>query len=134
MCHAASCLPSDCHQDRYHAFLIMIREWRHLKMMKRAGRGNDVSGIDATQLGECAVHCPACPQPGKNIPLAPWPDEDTGTSQADYARPTPPTEAMAVSDDGTPFPECSLEPVSERGKPRRYVFMVLRSQPCSDHV
>ncbi|RDX44783.1 hypothetical protein OH76DRAFT_1538039 [Lentinus brumalis] len=58
-------------KDRYHAFLIMVREWRHLKMMKRAGRANDVGGIKATQLGECAVHCPACPQPGKNIPLLP---------------------------------------------------------------
>ncbi|TFK78062.1 hypothetical protein K466DRAFT_446088, partial [Polyporus arcularius HHB13444] len=62
-------------KDRYPAFLIMIREWRHLKMMKRAGRGNDVGGINATQAGECAVHCPACPQPGKNIPDESSPEE-----------------------------------------------------------
>lgn len=46
----------------------MIREWRHLKMLKRAGRGHDPAGIDATQEGECAVLCPACPHPGKNLP------------------------------------------------------------------
>lgn len=46
----------------------MIREWRHLKMLKRAGRGHDPGGILATAEGECAVLCPACPQPGKNLP------------------------------------------------------------------
>jgi len=46
----------------------MIREWRHLKMLKRAGRGHDPPGVLATTEGECAVLCPACPQPGKNLP------------------------------------------------------------------
>ena len=46
----------------------MIREWRHLKMLKRAGRGHDPGGVDATQEGECAVACPACPQPEMNLP------------------------------------------------------------------
>ncbi|KAI0712134.1 hypothetical protein C8Q76DRAFT_693826 [Earliella scabrosa] len=55
-------------KDRYPAFLTMVREWRHLKMMKHAGRGNDPEGIAATTEGSCAVECPACPQPGKNIP------------------------------------------------------------------
>lgn len=51
----------------------MIREWRHLKMLKRSGRGHDPKGIDATTQGECAVLCPACPHPGKNLP-ANWKD------------------------------------------------------------
>jgi len=37
-------------------------------MVKRAGRGHDYAGVDATAEGECAVLCPACPQPGKNLP------------------------------------------------------------------
>ncbi|KAG6916283.1 hypothetical protein DXG01_007524 [Tephrocybe rancida] len=54
--------------DRYPAFLRMIREWRHVKMLKRAARGHDANGVGATQPGECAVICPACPQPGINLP------------------------------------------------------------------
>lgn len=55
-------------QDRYASFLRMMREWRHLLMMKRAGRCHDPSSIAGTKQGECAVLCPACPQPGKNLP------------------------------------------------------------------
>ncbi|KAI0695073.1 hypothetical protein C8T65DRAFT_744181 [Cerioporus squamosus] len=55
-------------KDRYPAFLVMAREWRYLKMMKRAGRGNEPGGMHSTPAGSCAVECPACPIPGKNIP------------------------------------------------------------------
>ncbi|KAJ7511255.1 hypothetical protein B0H11DRAFT_1700222, partial [Mycena galericulata] len=55
-------------KDRYHEFLRMTREWRHLQMLKRAGRGHDPAGVANTQDGECALLCPACPQPGKNLP------------------------------------------------------------------
>jgi hypothetical protein len=51
----------------------MIRQWRHLKMLKRSGRGHDPSGIAATKRGELAVLCPACPQPNKNLPVG-WED------------------------------------------------------------
>jgi hypothetical protein len=37
-------------------------------MFKRAGRGHAVDGIAGTKPGECALLCPACPQPGKNLP------------------------------------------------------------------
>lgn len=47
----------------------MIRQWRSLKQLKRAGRGNDPAGIAATKLGECALLCPACPQPDINLPV-----------------------------------------------------------------
>ncbi|KAJ7256755.1 hypothetical protein C8J57DRAFT_1650145 [Mycena rebaudengoi] len=47
---------------------IMTREYRNLQMAKRAGRGHDPGGCAATSAGECAVLCPACPQPGKNLP------------------------------------------------------------------
>lgn len=42
-------------------------------MLKRAGRGHDPAGANATKEGECAVLCPACPQPGKNMD-ANWQD------------------------------------------------------------
>ncbi|KAJ7149782.1 hypothetical protein C8R43DRAFT_887865 [Mycena crocata] len=58
-------------QDRYDEFMRMTREWRHLQMLKRAGRGHAASGVDGTSDGECALLCPACPQPGKNLP-AEW--------------------------------------------------------------
>ena len=46
----------------------MVREWRNLKMLKRTGRGHDPAGVAATKEGECAIICPACPQPGINLP------------------------------------------------------------------
>ncbi|KAJ7473239.1 hypothetical protein FB451DRAFT_1035635 [Mycena latifolia] len=54
--------------NRYSEFLQMTRQWRHLLMLKRAGRGHDPSGVEGTQPGECAVLCPACPRPGVNLP------------------------------------------------------------------
>ena len=55
-------------QDRYRQFLAVIRQWRHLKLLKRAGRGHDPAGIKETQPGQCAVECPACPHPDRNLP------------------------------------------------------------------
>lgn len=46
----------------------MICEWRHLLMLKHFGRGHDPKGVKATGEGECAVLCPACLHPGKNLP------------------------------------------------------------------
>ncbi|KAG2120428.1 uncharacterized protein F5147DRAFT_741483 [Suillus discolor] len=54
--------------DRYSVFLRIVSEWRHLKALKRSGWGHNPAGIEATQEGELAVLCPACPQPGKNLP------------------------------------------------------------------
>ncbi|KAI6041640.1 hypothetical protein EDC04DRAFT_2867093 [Pisolithus marmoratus] len=51
---------------RYEQFLRLVQQWRHIKMLKRSGRGHDPAGISNTKEGECAVLCPACPQPGKN--------------------------------------------------------------------
>ncbi|KAG2090914.1 uncharacterized protein F5147DRAFT_748193 [Suillus discolor] len=44
-------------KDRYKAF-----------MQIRAGRGHDPAGVENTGNGECAVICPACPQPSRNLP------------------------------------------------------------------
>ncbi|KAG5220403.1 CxC2 domain-containing protein [Salix suchowensis] len=59
--------------DRYTAFMRIVREWRHIRLLKRAGRGHSTSGVLGTAEGECAVLCPACPQPGKNLP-SDWQD------------------------------------------------------------
>ncbi|KAJ6503653.1 hypothetical protein C8R45DRAFT_818086 [Mycena sanguinolenta] len=55
-------------KNRYHEFLRMTRQWRNIQMLKRAGRGHDPAGVKATKPGECALLCPACPQPGINLP------------------------------------------------------------------
>ncbi|KAF6747259.1 hypothetical protein DFP72DRAFT_822049 [Ephemerocybe angulata] len=55
-------------RDRYHEFMGMVSQWRHLKLLKRAGRGHDLGGISGTTLGSCALRCPSCPQPGINLP------------------------------------------------------------------
>ena len=46
----------------------MIRQWRHLKMLKRGGRGNVLDGAVDVPRGSCTVECPACPHPDKNLP------------------------------------------------------------------
>ncbi|KAJ7646891.1 hypothetical protein FB45DRAFT_1019176 [Roridomyces roridus] len=55
-------------RDRYDEFLRMARQWRHMQMLKRGGRGHAGSGVDGTKPGELALLCPACPQPEKNLP------------------------------------------------------------------
>ncbi|KAJ7721409.1 hypothetical protein B0H14DRAFT_3520644 [Mycena olivaceomarginata] len=54
--------------NRYQIFLRMARQWRHLLMLKRAGRGHDPSGVWGTHPGELAVDCPVCPNPKINLP------------------------------------------------------------------
>ncbi|KAJ7180060.1 hypothetical protein C8R43DRAFT_871124 [Mycena crocata] len=69
--------------NRREQFTLMAREYRHLQMCKRAGRGHDgngverekgdaptetVYGIDATAPGGLAIPCRACPIPGVNLP------------------------------------------------------------------
>ncbi|KAJ7741123.1 hypothetical protein B0H16DRAFT_1464665 [Mycena metata] len=53
---------------RYPEFLRMVRQWRHLQMLKRCGRGHDRSGVNGTKLGGLAIDCPACPRPDVNLP------------------------------------------------------------------
>ncbi|KAF7305724.1 CxC2 domain-containing protein [Mycena chlorophos] len=54
--------------DRYKALLRILREYRHLLALKRAGRGHAVGGVKSTSTGELAIRCPACPRPGINLP------------------------------------------------------------------
>ncbi|KAK7021775.1 hypothetical protein VNI00_017286 [Paramarasmius palmivorus] len=54
--------------DRLEQFRIMFREWRHIKVAKRAGRGHDPSGVKGTEKGNTTIPCRACPHPGINLP------------------------------------------------------------------
>ncbi|EIN04247.1 hypothetical protein PUNSTDRAFT_138639 [Punctularia strigosozonata HHB-11173 SS5] len=54
--------------SRYHEATLATRQWSHLMLLKRAARGHDPLGISETPNGALAVLCPACPQPGWNIP------------------------------------------------------------------
>ncbi|KAH9846598.1 hypothetical protein C2E23DRAFT_872278 [Lenzites betulinus] len=55
-------------QDRYRGFMRVVAQWRHLKRLKRCGRGHDPAGVEGTSPGELAVRCPACPRPNVNLP------------------------------------------------------------------
>jgi len=55
-------------KSRYRALMRMSLQWRHLKLLKRAGRGHDSSGVFGTKPGELGILCPTCPHPGKNLP------------------------------------------------------------------
>ncbi|KAJ7796129.1 hypothetical protein B0H14DRAFT_3495125 [Mycena olivaceomarginata] len=59
--------------NRYQVFLRMTRQYRHLLMLKRAGRGHDRSGVWGTAAGELVVECPVCPNPQVNLPEG-WED------------------------------------------------------------
>lgn len=48
--------------------MLMVCEWRHVTMAKRAGRGHDAAGIAETRQGGLAAECRACPRPGVNLP------------------------------------------------------------------
>ncbi|TDL13658.1 hypothetical protein BD410DRAFT_735054 [Rickenella mellea] len=54
-------------KDRYRSFLRIARQYRHLLLLKRGGRGH-LGGVAGTGPGELAVICPACPRPGINLP------------------------------------------------------------------
>ncbi|KAH9974339.1 hypothetical protein BGW80DRAFT_1130440, partial [Lactifluus volemus] len=64
--------------NRYDQFRSAVRIWRHLKLLKRGGRGHDPQGVSATKHGQCAIECPACAHPGKNL-QADWRSAPTST-------------------------------------------------------
>ncbi|KAG6819140.1 hypothetical protein H0H93_014961 [Arthromyces matolae] len=54
--------------SKYKPLVRMVIQWRHLKMLKRGGRGHDPIGVSETKDGELAVPCLTCPRPGVNLP------------------------------------------------------------------
>lgn len=55
-------------KPRYRPTMRCLNQWRHLKALKRAGRGHDKEGAAGTSDGELALLCPSCPHPGINLP------------------------------------------------------------------
>ncbi|KAK0432730.1 hypothetical protein EV421DRAFT_1910718 [Armillaria borealis] len=55
-------------KTQYRSLFQMACQFRHLLMMKRAGRGHIPNGIKTTEPGELALQCIACPRPGENLP------------------------------------------------------------------
>ncbi|KAF8208998.1 hypothetical protein K438DRAFT_1573084 [Mycena galopus ATCC 62051] len=68
--------------NRRRSFRHIIRQYRMMLMMKRAGRGHSESGISGTAQGELALRCQACPQDGRNLPEG-WADIDWDTMPED---------------------------------------------------
>ncbi|KAJ8518864.1 hypothetical protein ONZ45_g4098 [Pleurotus djamor] len=62
----------DVPKNRYQAFLRVIRQYRHLRMLKRAGRAHVKDGVAKTGKGELALRCLACARPGVNLPADWW--------------------------------------------------------------
>ncbi|KAL0569488.1 hypothetical protein V5O48_012485 [Marasmius crinis-equi] len=58
----------DVPKSRYRALQRMLVQWRHLKMLKRGGKGHEPNGIANTKEGDLAILCPSCPRPGVNLP------------------------------------------------------------------
>ncbi|KAL1749441.1 hypothetical protein FB107DRAFT_225375, partial [Schizophyllum commune] len=54
--------------DKHRVFMFIIRQWRHILLLKRGGRGHVNDGVATTQNGQLALRCPACPHPGRNLP------------------------------------------------------------------
>ncbi|KAK0458719.1 uncharacterized protein EV420DRAFT_1642445 [Desarmillaria tabescens] len=67
--NTGTCIPP----NRFQAFMRMVREWRHLKLLKRKldKSPRDFKDTPPRELpvpaGSLAVKCPACPWPGINL-------------------------------------------------------------------
>lgn len=55
-------------KSRYRPLIRVLTQWRHLKLLKRAGRGHHPFGAVGTVNGELAIACPSCPHPDVNLP------------------------------------------------------------------
>lgn len=60
--------------SRYTPTMRCLTQWRHLKALKRGGRGHDTEGAAGTLDGGLAIICPSCPRPGINLPRG-WKSE-----------------------------------------------------------
>ncbi|KAJ7282331.1 hypothetical protein C8J57DRAFT_1448037 [Mycena rebaudengoi] len=60
-------------RDRYEDFKRMTREYFNLETLKRAARGHHPDRSANIKEGSCALLCPACPHPDKNLPPG-WED------------------------------------------------------------
>ena len=58
--------------DRYRELMRCLRQWRDLQSRRRAGY--PLESISSLKPGGLALFCPACPQPGINLPEG-WEDD-----------------------------------------------------------
>ena len=58
--------------------------------VKRSGRGHELEGVEGTKPSQCAVECPVCPHPGRNVPL----DWNMAPENIKYAIPTSQLQAL----------------------------------------
>ena len=58
-----------------------VRQWRHLKDIKRGGAGHTSTAVDDLGDGALAIECPACPHPGRNLPPE-WENESRDKAYA----------------------------------------------------
>ena len=52
----------------YHELRRMSRLWCWMKCLKWAGYGSTTKNVSDVSAGQLTIFCPACPQPGINIP------------------------------------------------------------------
>ncbi|KAL0569846.1 hypothetical protein V5O48_012112 [Marasmius crinis-equi] len=56
-------------RPRYCQLLRGIRQWRHLKLLLRAGKGQaEISALEEEEEGALTLRCPTCPHPQINLP------------------------------------------------------------------
>ncbi|KAL0572904.1 hypothetical protein V5O48_009073, partial [Marasmius crinis-equi] len=56
-------------KSRYRQLLRAIRQWRHIKLLIRAGKGQrDASEVESAPESALTLKCPSCPHPGINLP------------------------------------------------------------------
>jgi hypothetical protein len=65
----------------YRELLRLSRLWRWMKKLKWAGYGHKTADPNSPNSGELANFCPACPQPGINLPLN-WKDDPNRYAQS----------------------------------------------------
>lgn len=63
-----------------------VRQWKHLKQVKRGGGGHIMAGLASIPDGAFALECPACPHPGRNLPQD-W-DQTPEDKQSVYLSPS----------------------------------------------
>ncbi|KAL1673315.1 hypothetical protein EV122DRAFT_294248 [Schizophyllum commune] len=56
-------------KEKRRVFGDIVNQHRHSTMMKRSGRAHVDNGVNTTPQGGLAIRCPACPQPGRNLPV-----------------------------------------------------------------
>ncbi|KAK0231989.1 hypothetical protein EDD85DRAFT_955825 [Armillaria nabsnona] len=70
LAHMTDAMGLNVPKTKYKCLLHVVRQFRHLKMMMCAGRGQEEDGVKTTVEGGLALHCPACPILEVNLPAS----------------------------------------------------------------